>query len=200
MNTKKLDALRKEYRDKVAERKKMSASIESLRAAATKAKDRMQDAAAGGDVEEYLRLKGEADRADAALFVTETRLKAPVLLDRNAVNAAWEEYEKAHAPQMTAALAKLRQATQELVKAFDAAVYEQDAALAIRKECADLCGAGQDKFSLSNAMTVGVNEMAYRGFIEFILEAKGVDNMALDAVGPRDYYRRVIKSKVAKMK
>lgn len=198
MNTKKLDALRNEYKEKVAEQKRMSASIESLRAAAAKAKDRMQDAAAAGNVDEYLRLKGEADRADATLFVTETRLKTPVLLDRKVVNSAWEEYQKAHAPQMNAALAKLRQATQDLVKAFDAAVTEQDAALTIRKECADLCGAEQKDFSLLNPITVGKTDAGYRGIIEAVLDFKGVDRTGMDAAKQGGEYWRVIRNKTAK--
>lgn len=195
---KKIEALRKEYKARLEEQSRIAASLDTLRTEAATAKSRMQEAAARGSVEEYMKAKAESDLADAALYVNETRMKAPVLMDRKEVEAAWKDHEAAYAQKMKAIMLKLEQAKKELVTVFDSAVTEQDTALSLRKECADLCGADQNDFTLSNVVTVGNNDIVYRGFIEYILSAKGLDINSVEAAGPRGEYWRVLKSRTAR--
>ena len=197
-NSKKLEALRKEYTAKNEEHARMAGKIDGLREAVKAAQDKMNDAAASGSVDDYLKLKAEADRAEAVLFVTETRLKAPALVSTEAAREAWADYEKARGPQMSAALARLDQVKKDYVKALDAAVAEQAAALPIREELAKMCGAKAEHFKLSNPITLGENESEYRTAIEFAIDVKKLDNAAAGAFNPalaaRTNYFRVIRA------
>ncbi len=198
-NSKKLEALRKEYTAKNEEHASMAGKLDGLREAVKAARDKMNDAAASGSVDDYLKLKAEADRAEAVLFVTETRLKAPALVSTEAAREAWADYEKNRGPQMRAALAKLDQAMKDYVKALDAAVAEQDAALSIREELAKMCGAKAEHFKLSNPITLGENEGEYRAAIEFAISVKKIVNACTNGfdnpvVAARANYFRVIRS------
>lgn len=199
-NSKKLEALRKEYTAKNEEHASMAGKLDGLREAVKAARDKMNDAAASGSVDDYLKLKAEADRAEAVLFVTETRLKAPALVSRESAIEAWADYEKNRGPQMRAALAKLDQAQKEYVKALDAAVDEQDAALKVREEVSEMCGGKAENFKLSNPIKLGENEGEYRTAIEFAIDVKKLDNDAAGAFNPaieaRSNYFRVIRSQV----
>lgn len=201
-NSKKLEALRKEYTAKNEEHARMAGKLDGLREAVKAARDKMNDAAASGSVDDYLKLKAEADRAEAVLFVTETRLKAPALVSMESAVEAWADYEKNRGPQMSSVLAKLDQAMKDYVKALDAAVAEQDAALTIRQELVNMCGAKVTEFKLSNPIKMGNNDGEYRNAIDFAVNVKHLNDLAAGVFNPaleaRSNYFRVIRQHIAK--
>lgn len=195
---KKMDALKSIFKKNISERDKTLQSLEGLRAAVNEANKSAETAAAAGDVDEYMSMKEKADRAAAVLHVAEARSKAPVVVDREAAEEAWKEYEKEYNVRMAEALAKIEKAKQTFVTTFEEAAAMQDEALTVRKECTDMCGMDEQAFSLGAKIGFPGNEVTYRAVIDFVLVAQGINILSTEATGPKVNYYRIIHNEKAK--
>ena len=109
-------------------------------------------AAADGDVDKYLRLKQEYERADAVAFVRKTQLERQAsAVSQQDIDAGWNSYSSEYSKKLSSLRAEYEKSVSAALSVFRKMIALQHEALCQRRELAELAGLPVD---YTNAGTV----------------------------------------------
>lgn len=115
-------------------------------------KQQADAAAAAGDVDKYLRLKGEFEREDAVAYVRKTQLEQQAdAVSQQDIEAGWNSYSSEYGKKLSALRAEYEKSVSAALSVFRKMIDLQHEALCQRRELAELSGLHVD---FANAGTV----------------------------------------------
>lgn len=141
--------IEKKVQDAAAARARMEQ--EQAKAAAEKAEyERKADAAAdAGDVESFLKLKQQAEHAEAVSYIMHRQLEKKIApVSAGEVNIAWADYANTYGKALASELAKLEKAKDALLSEYAKLISMQEEALAARARMAGYVDMKDEQLSL----------------------------------------------------
>lgn len=137
----KLEKLQKKVDESQKNKARLEAEINDLREKQSELDAKAEKMAEAGDVDGYLRVKGQADRAGAELHVKELQLKkADLPVEKEEALAAWNEFIKSADAAFEKKFEAYKKARQELGAMLKDIVRERENAKQMRDLLVSYCG------------------------------------------------------------
>ena len=124
------------------------------------------------DIDKYLSLKAQMERADAAYLIRKRQLeKAAAPITKEDTRAAWDDYRPGYERKLSAALATVDKKCEEFLAAYHAAVVLQEEACTTREKLGSYIGLRAD--------VIGMGEMDSTYPLTSIPTYSGVEGITL---------------------